>query len=157
METIRIGIIGHGFMGHEHESMLTRLDGYKVVGISDIDPKQLEDVKFALVDCTKYEACVGKELSGWKEAAFHKTEPAAVHVAGSRKIIIICKEISCIIGRIDVNQIYLTFQMPRNNFQKRIIIAFCKDMILRMEQLFKIDRGKLDWNYLIFIFVAVNF
>ena len=45
METIRIGIIGHGFMGHEHESMLTRLDGYKVVGISDIDPKQLEDVK----------------------------------------------------------------------------------------------------------------
>ena len=45
METIKIGIIGHGFMGHEHETMLTRLDGYKVVGISDIDPKQLEDVK----------------------------------------------------------------------------------------------------------------
>lgn len=45
METIKIGIIGHGFMGHEHEAMLTRLDGYKVVGISDIDPKQLEDVK----------------------------------------------------------------------------------------------------------------
>ncbi len=45
METIRIGIIGHGFMGHEHETMLTRLDGYKVVGISDIDKKQLEDVK----------------------------------------------------------------------------------------------------------------
>ena len=29
METIKIGIIGHGFMGHEHETMLTRLDGYK--------------------------------------------------------------------------------------------------------------------------------
>lgn len=45
METIKIGIIGHGFMGHEHEAMLTQLEGYKVVGISDIDPKQLEDVK----------------------------------------------------------------------------------------------------------------
>ncbi len=45
MDTIRIGIIGHGFMGHEHETMLTQMDGYKVVGISDIDPKQLEDVK----------------------------------------------------------------------------------------------------------------
>ena len=45
MDTIRIGIIGHGFMGHEHETMLTRLEGYKVVGISDIDKKQLEDVK----------------------------------------------------------------------------------------------------------------
>lgn len=45
METIKIGIIGHGFMGHEHETMLTQMEGYRVVGISDIDPKQLEDVK----------------------------------------------------------------------------------------------------------------
>lgn len=45
MEDIRVAIIGHGFMGHEHETMLTKLEGYKVVGISDIDPKQLEDVK----------------------------------------------------------------------------------------------------------------
>lgn len=48
MEDIRIGIIGHGFMGHEHEKMLTRMDGIRVVGISDIDPKQLEDVKEGL-------------------------------------------------------------------------------------------------------------
>lgn len=45
MEEIRIGIIGHGFMGHEHEKMLTNLKGFRVVGISDIDPAQLEDVK----------------------------------------------------------------------------------------------------------------
>lgn len=48
MEEIRIGIIGHGFMGHEHEKMLTELEGFRVVGISDIDPKQLEDVKEGL-------------------------------------------------------------------------------------------------------------
>lgn len=48
MKEIKIGIIGHGFMGHEHEKMLTELDGFKVVGISDIDPKQLEDVKEGL-------------------------------------------------------------------------------------------------------------
>lgn len=45
MEDIRIGIIGHGFMGHEHEKMLTNLEGFRVVGISDIDPLQMEDVK----------------------------------------------------------------------------------------------------------------
>ena len=42
---INIGIIGHGFMGHEHETMLTQMEGIKVVGISDIDKEQLNDVK----------------------------------------------------------------------------------------------------------------
>ena len=48
MEDIRIGIIGHGFMGHEHEKMLTELEGYKVVGLADRDPEQLKDVKEGL-------------------------------------------------------------------------------------------------------------
>ena len=39
------GIIGHGFMGHEHESMLTKLDGINVVAICDIDPEQLKDLR----------------------------------------------------------------------------------------------------------------
>lgn len=42
---IRIAIIGHGFMGHEHEKMLSDFPGIKLVGISDTDPEQLEDVK----------------------------------------------------------------------------------------------------------------
>ena len=45
MKDIQIGIIGHGFMGHEHEKMLTQMEGIRVVGISDIDPAQLTDVK----------------------------------------------------------------------------------------------------------------
>lgn len=45
MKDIRIGIIGHGFMGHEHEKMLTNLEGYQVIAVADRDPKQLEDVK----------------------------------------------------------------------------------------------------------------
>lgn len=48
MEDIRIGIIGHGFMGHEHEKMLTKMDGIKLIGFSDIDPTQLEDVQDGL-------------------------------------------------------------------------------------------------------------
>ncbi len=44
-DDIKVAIIGHGFMGHEHEKMLTALDGYQVVGIADRDPVQLEDVK----------------------------------------------------------------------------------------------------------------
>lgn len=42
---IQIGIIGHGFMGHEHETMLTELEGYRVVGFADRDPECLKDVK----------------------------------------------------------------------------------------------------------------
>lgn len=49
MKEIGFGIIGHGFMGHEHETMLTNFEGIKVVGITDIDPKQLEDVKEGII------------------------------------------------------------------------------------------------------------
>lgn len=48
MENIKIGIVGHGFMGHEHETMLTQMAGIELVGFSDKDPAQLEDVKEGL-------------------------------------------------------------------------------------------------------------
>lgn len=48
MEDIRIAVIGHGFMGHEHETMLTQMEGIRLIGFSDRDPKQLEDVKEGL-------------------------------------------------------------------------------------------------------------
>ncbi|MDR1904124.1 MAG: Gfo/Idh/MocA family oxidoreductase [Treponema sp.] len=41
---INFGIIGHGFMGHTHERMLTGMEGVRVTAIADIDPAQLEDV-----------------------------------------------------------------------------------------------------------------
>ena len=44
METIHIGIIGHGFMGHEHEAMLTKLQGFELTAFTDRDPAQLADV-----------------------------------------------------------------------------------------------------------------
>ena len=44
MKDIGIAIIGHGFMGHEHEKMLLNFPGIKLIGFADIDPKQLEDV-----------------------------------------------------------------------------------------------------------------
>ncbi len=40
----KFGIIGHGFMGHEHEKMLTNFEGIEVTAICDIDPEQLKDV-----------------------------------------------------------------------------------------------------------------
>ena len=43
-EDIRIAIIGHGFMGHEHEKMLTNFPGIRLVGFADKDPEQLKDV-----------------------------------------------------------------------------------------------------------------
>ena len=49
MEEIRIGLIGHGFMGHEHETMLTQMEDIQVVGITDRDLTQLEDVKEGII------------------------------------------------------------------------------------------------------------
>ena len=45
MQPIRIAIIGHGFMGHEHEKMLSDFPGIQLIGFSDKDPAQLEDVR----------------------------------------------------------------------------------------------------------------
>jgi predicted dehydrogenase len=42
---IGFGIVGHGFMGHEHEKMLISMEGIKVIGICDIAEIQLSDVK----------------------------------------------------------------------------------------------------------------
>ena len=55
---INLGIIGHGFMGHEHETMLTQMDGYRVVGFSDRDPSCLEDVKEGLKRYESNEALI---------------------------------------------------------------------------------------------------
>ena len=48
MEDIRIAVSGHGFMGHEHETMLSQMEGIRLVGFSDRDPKQLDDVREGL-------------------------------------------------------------------------------------------------------------
>ncbi|QMV13786.1 Gfo/Idh/MocA family protein [Vibrio spartinae] len=45
MKNINVAIIGFGFMGHEHLSMLKTIDGLNVIGISDIDKSQYEDVE----------------------------------------------------------------------------------------------------------------
>ena len=44
MSDVRIAVIGHGFMGHEHEKMLSHFEGIKLVGFADKDPEQLKDV-----------------------------------------------------------------------------------------------------------------
>jgi predicted dehydrogenase len=44
LDDIKFGIIGHGFMGHEHEKMLSHFDGIKLQAIADIDESQLLDV-----------------------------------------------------------------------------------------------------------------
>ena len=44
MDKIKIGIIGFGFMGHEHLKMLSQHPGYEVVAICDRDIEQLKDV-----------------------------------------------------------------------------------------------------------------
>lgn len=46
---IQLGIIGHGFMGHEHETMLTDMEGIHVVAIADKSVEQLKDVKEGII------------------------------------------------------------------------------------------------------------
>ena len=44
MKSVNIAVIGHGFMGHEHEKMLKTFPGIRLIGYADRDPAQLEDV-----------------------------------------------------------------------------------------------------------------
>ena len=46
---IQLGIIGHGFMGHEHETMLTNMEGIHVVAIADKSEEQLKYVKEGII------------------------------------------------------------------------------------------------------------
>ena len=55
---IKFGIIGHGFMGHEHETMLTKFDGIDVTAVCDIDPAQVEDVKEGIKRYTDPDALI---------------------------------------------------------------------------------------------------
>lgn len=41
--SIKLGIIGYGFMGHEHMTMLSGFDGIDVVAICDIEADQMND------------------------------------------------------------------------------------------------------------------
>ncbi|HHD7473831.1 TPA: Gfo/Idh/MocA family protein [Klebsiella oxytoca] len=43
MKHVNFAIIGFGFMGHEHETMLKTIEGAKLVGVFDIQPNQLKD------------------------------------------------------------------------------------------------------------------
>lgn len=47
--SVRFGIIGYGFMGHIHEEMLSSIEGIQIIGIADIDEKQMKDVKTGIV------------------------------------------------------------------------------------------------------------
>lgn len=49
MKHIRVGIIGYGFMGHEHVKMLTKLDGINVIAVADKDPSQLKNIQESIL------------------------------------------------------------------------------------------------------------
>ena len=42
--SIKVGIIGYGFMGHEHAKMFADMDEIDVIAVCDIDDEQLKDV-----------------------------------------------------------------------------------------------------------------
>lgn len=48
--SIKFGIIGYGFMGHEHLAMLSDFDGIDVTAVCDIEPEQLKDVPEGIPD-----------------------------------------------------------------------------------------------------------
>lgn len=56
---IGFGIVGHGFMGHEHETMLTKLEGIQVIGICDILEDRLSDVKEGIIRYTNIDDMLG--------------------------------------------------------------------------------------------------
>lgn len=56
MKKINFAIIGFGFMGHEHMSMLKTIEGANLLGVSDIDVEQLDDADEGLIRYKSNEA-----------------------------------------------------------------------------------------------------
>lgn len=54
MTKIKIGIIGYGFMGHEHEKALAKFEEAQILAICDNNPKQLEDVNLGILTFEDY-------------------------------------------------------------------------------------------------------
>ncbi len=45
MKKVKLGIIGYGFMGHEHANALEKFEHAEIIAVCDNNPKQLEDAK----------------------------------------------------------------------------------------------------------------
>ena len=56
--SIKFGIIGSGFMGHEHLAMLSDFDGIDVTAVCDIEPEQLKDVPEGIRTCVDAEELI---------------------------------------------------------------------------------------------------
>ena len=90
---IGIAIVGHGFMGHEHEKMLLDFPGIKLIGFSDIDPKQLEDVTEGLKRyASNEELMADPEVDVVLIAANNKFHKDLVIQAANAKKDIICEK-----------------------------------------------------------------
>ncbi len=54
MTNIKLGIIGYGFMGHEHENLLEKYEGAQIIAVCDTNPQQLEDTKPGVLTFADY-------------------------------------------------------------------------------------------------------
>ncbi|MDO4285259.1 MAG: Gfo/Idh/MocA family oxidoreductase [Eubacteriales bacterium] len=93
MGDIGVGIIGHGFMGHEHETMLSEMEGIRLVGITDRDPEQLKDVKDGVTAFASVDKLLGsREIDTVIIAANNNQHLALVKKAAAAGKNIICEK-----------------------------------------------------------------
>lgn len=55
MKNIKLGIIGYGFMGHEHENLLEKFEGAELIAVCDTNPQQLADAKQGVLSFADYQ------------------------------------------------------------------------------------------------------
>ena len=60
---IKLGIIGFGFMGHEHANMMQTLDEISLKAVCDTDTSQLEDAPEGVERYTNVETMLEKQIS----------------------------------------------------------------------------------------------
>ncbi|SCP98453.1 Predicted dehydrogenase [Anaerobium acetethylicum] len=54
MEKLKLGIIGYGFMGHEHVNALEKFENAEIIAVCDNNPQQLEDAKEGVLTFEDY-------------------------------------------------------------------------------------------------------
>lgn len=161
MEEIRIGIIGYGFMGHQHMQMLRNFDGITVVAVCDTDIKQMEDAPGEVKTFIDYQDLLSVEEINTvlivvpnplhKEVAVAAAragkhiiceKPAAMTVAEYDEMVEVAKECKVLFTVHHQRRWDKDYRIMKEIYDRRLV----GDMYLIKSQLYGVNGNMHDWH-----------
>lgn len=161
MAKIKLGIIGYGFMGHEHENLLEKYKDAEIIAVCDNNPKQLEDAKPGILVFDNYQDLLKVEEintviisvpnPSHKEIAIEVAKagkniicekPAAMSVEEFDEMVKAAKEANILFTVHHQRRWDKDYRIMKEVYDKRIV----GDMYLIKSQLYGVNGNMHDWH-----------